>query len=502
MSNADDQRTEPAFDELDSTPEAERRGVPREVFFVFAGVNVAVTNLAVGALGIVLGLSLLDVVLVYFLGAILGSACVGLCVLQGQRTGASVMVNARPAFGFVGARILAVFLFVTTAGWFGVNSYFGVTAARSIAGEFGMPSGHGSDLLLLAVLTLLLVLVAVYGYKLITRYERVAFIGMGIALVVVAIGALSRGVDWGHPASVHGIERFGAIAMLVTALGVGWGVSWTPFAHDFGRYVRRDASRRKVFYMASAGMYVGTFFTFALSAIIATSAASSLDVGKTVEAALPQAIALPVLLVMTLGLLPANLVNLFVGPAVLQTVGLRLNRLQGVLVTALVGTPIAVVGIFQPEFGSTFKAWMLTLVMWLTPWLVITMTDYFVIHHGHYSDIDLFSRNGVARGFFMPGIVAWGVGLACSVLFANTPLFASPLMTHYLGGADLSLLVGAVVTFAIYYPWASSRKGVTMRHNTSTTAAAVVRPQKVTTQEPLSQALDMSVSTQTPPALS
>ena len=303
MSNADDQRTEPAFDELDSTPEAERRGVPREIFFVFAGVNVAVTNLAVGALGIVLGLSLLDVVLVYFLGAILGSACVGLCVLQGQRTGASVMVNARPAFGFVGARILAVFLFVTTAGWFGVNSYFGVTAARSIAGEFGMPSGHGSDLLLLAVLTLLLVLVAVYGYKLITRYERVAFIGMGIALVVVAIGALSRGVDWGHPASVHGIERFGAIAMLVTALGVGWGVSWTPFAHDFGRYVRRDASRRKVFFMASAGMYVGTFFTFSLSAIIATSAASSLDVGKTVEAALPQAVALPVLLVMTLGLL-------------------------------------------------------------------------------------------------------------------------------------------------------------------------------------------------------
>ena len=38
-------------------------------------------------------------------------------------------------------------------------------------------------------------------------------------------------------------------------------------------------------------------------------------------------------------------------------------------------------------------------------------------------------------------------------------------MTHYLGGADLSLFVGAVVTFAIYYPWASSRKRVTMRHN-------------------------------------
>ena len=227
MSTTDGIHTEPGLHELDSTPEAQRRGVPREIFFVFAGVNVAVTNLAVGALGIVLGLSLMDTCWVDVVGAIVGSACVGVCVLQGQRTGASVMVNARPAFGFGGARILAVLLFLTTAGWFGVNSYFGVTAARSIAGEFGVPGGQGTDLVLLAVLTLLLVLVAVYGYRLITRYERVAFIGMGIALVIVAIGAIAGAVSTGglHPASVHGAERFGAIAMLVTALGIGWGVA-------------------------------------------------------------------------------------------------------------------------------------------------------------------------------------------------------------------------------------------------------------------------------------
>ena len=79
--------TEPGFHELDSTPEDERRGVPREIFFVFAGVNVAVTNLAVGALGIVLGLSLMDTLLVYILGAVVGSACVGVCVLQGSAHG-------------------------------------------------------------------------------------------------------------------------------------------------------------------------------------------------------------------------------------------------------------------------------------------------------------------------------------------------------------------------------------------------------------------------------
>jgi NCS1 family nucleobase:cation symporter-1 len=180
--------------------------------------------------------------------------------------------------------------------------------------------------------------------------------------------------------------------------------------------------------------------------------------------------------VMTLGLLPANLVNLFVGPAVLKTAGLRLNRLQGVLVTALVGTPIAVMGIFQPEFGSTFKAWMLTLVMWLTPWFVITMTDYFLVHRGHYTETDLVARNGVAGRFFRPGIVAWVLGLAVSTAFANTPIFASPLMTQYLGGADLSLFVGALVSFAIYYPWASSRQKALARGSIAPSAAVHPEP--------------------------
>jgi purine-cytosine permease-like protein len=256
---------------------------------------------------------------------------------------------------------------------------------------------------------------------------------------------------------VHGAARFGAIAVLVCALGIGWGMSWTPFAHDFGRYVGKDAPHRRTFLLAGAGMYVGTFFTFALSAVIATSAASSLDVGKTVEAAVPHAVAWPVLLVMTVGLLPANLVNLFVGPAVLKTVGLQLNRLQGVMATALVGMPIAILGIFQPEFGSTFKAWMLTLVLWLTPWFVITMTDFFVIHRANYSDADLLGPAGVAGRFFAPGLVAWVISLIVSMAFANTPIFASPLMTQ-MGGADLSLFVAALVAFAIYFPWATARK--------------------------------------------
>jgi NCS1 family nucleobase:cation symporter-1 len=111
--------------------------------------------------------------------------------------------------------------------------------------------------------------------------------------------------------------------------------------------------------------------------------------------------------------------------------------------------PIATIGIYEPEFGSTLKSWMLMLVMWLTPWFVITMTDFLIIHRGHYSDSDLFTRKGIAGDFFTPDIDAWLVGFGVSWGFANTPIYASPLMTDHFGGADLSLFVGALVSFAV-----------------------------------------------------
>jgi hypothetical protein len=38
---------------------------------------------------------------------------------------------------------------------------------------------------------------------------------------------------------------------------------------------------------------------------------------------------------------------------------------------------------------------MLTLVLWLTPWFVITMTDYFFIHGGR--DVLLAAHDAVSR---------------------------------------------------------------------------------------------------------
>lgn len=444
---------------LSTTLTEARTGSSRDMFFIFGGINLAVTNLGGGALGIVLGLSLRDVLLVYLIAGAIGSTLIGACVVQAKRTGASVMVNARPAFGYLGARLLSILTFLMTAFWFGVNNYFGVTAARSIVSSIGGPKGRVVDIVLLVLIISLLVVIAVHGYKFIMRYEMLTVGVMGFAIFTLAIGAITHGIDWSYPATVTGGSKTAAIATLVTALGVGWAVSWTPYVYDFGRYLRNESSEPKAFGLAWAGMWVCSTVTFGLSAVIATSAESGFDVGKTVEAVLPGGLAVIILIVMTIGILPANLANLMVGPAILETVDLKLTRITAVVITALFGLPIAIIGIFQPSFASVFEGWMLSLGIWLGPWLTITLIDFFVVHRGEYRQEHLLVRDrSIGGDFFVPGVVSWVIGVAAALAFANSAIIESPLMSSYFAGADVSIFAGSIVAGLIYYPWATRAK--------------------------------------------
>jgi nucleobase:cation symporter-1, NCS1 family len=433
--------------------ENERTAKPRDMFIVWGGVNVAVTNLAVGALGIALGLSLVDCLLVYLFGGAIGSLSLAAGVLQGQRTGAPVMVNSRPAFGRVGSHLFAGLLFLMSAGWFGINSFFGFTAASGIADHLGLPKGTGMDAVLLLLIVAVQLAIACYGFELIRRFERVAVAGVTACLLVIIAFAANGHVNWTMPAKVSGIDRFGMMFFLITALGVGWALSWTPWAHDMGRYVRSDASPKATFWWSWAGMWLLSFVTFSTSAAVATKAGAQYDVGQTVSAVLPDGLAVVVLLVMTLGLISANVVPLFSGGLALLSAGIRVDRRIGTVLTALVGLVIPIGGLFQDSFGKTFDGWMLGLLTWIAPWFAILMVDFFVIHRGHYRPAELFPTRSGDWSTGVPALTAWAVGFAASWPFANTPLYASPLMTEHLGGADFSYWVGAIVAVAIYYPW-------------------------------------------------
>ena len=97
---------------------------------------------------------------------------------------------------------------------------------------------------------------------------------------------------------------------------------------------------------------------------------------------------------------------------------------------------------------------MIGLLLWMSPWAGIVLTDFFIVRRGRIDVAELYrdpERN--AYGDINWGaIVAFLVGLAAgwSVEDGLVPALQGPISTKLLSGADLSWLVGIVVAGGVY----------------------------------------------------
>src|SRR3954466_1738883 len=88
---------------IEPIPDADRTSTPLEQFWIWAGANLAPINWVLGALGITLGLSLLETILIVAVGNVLGCGLFGLLNVIGHRTAVNQMVLGRAPFGGRGA---------------------------------------------------------------------------------------------------------------------------------------------------------------------------------------------------------------------------------------------------------------------------------------------------------------------------------------------------------------------------------------------------------------
>src|SRR5207247_83194 len=72
------------------------------------------------------------------------------------------------------------------------------------------------------------------------------------------------------------------VSGLVTAIGVGWAISWVTWASDYSRFVNPKVSSKSVFWYSYAGLFVPTVWLAILGASIA-SVTQSADPAKLVS---------------------------------------------------------------------------------------------------------------------------------------------------------------------------------------------------------------------------
>ncbi|MEO9198420.1 MAG: cytosine permease, partial [Antricoccus sp.] len=105
------------------------------------------------------------------------------------------------------------------------------------------------------------------------------------------------------------------------------------------------------------------------------------------------------------------------------------------------------------DFISKFNNFVLVLLMVFTPWSAINLIDYYKIAKERVDIPALYDPKGRYGAFNRAALTCYFIGILVQIPFLAQTLYTGPI-TKALGGADISWIVGLVVTAAIYYPWA------------------------------------------------
>jgi NCS1 nucleoside transporter family len=440
---------------IEPIPEADKDSTGPQQMWIWAGANIAPINWALGALGIVLKLGLIETIAVIVLGNLVGCAIFAAFTVMGHKTGVNQMVLQRSAFGRRGAYLPSALMFLMTLGWIGVNTYFPVKVAMAILGQFGVADTAFANFVVVTVVMVIQVVIGLYGFYAIRTFEKYTVPVTAAVMVLMSILAWTRPgvVNWQLTTTLAPGAHMAMLSLLMTAIGVGWGISWVTWASDYSRFVPRHVSSTAVFWYSYVGMFVPTVWLAILGATVA-SVTMDTDPAKMVSAVFGGVMSLLVLLMVLHGPIATNILNVYSAALAALSMGLRLSRTALALIAGVVGYVVTIYFVFQPSFAKAFDNWMIGLLLWMSPWAGIVLADFFLVRHGRIDVGELYREpeRSTYGDVNWGAIVAFVLGLLAgwSVQDGLVPALQGPISTKLLGGADLSWLVGIVVAGGAY----------------------------------------------------
>jgi purine-cytosine permease-like protein len=364
------------------------------------------------------------------------------------------MVLSRSAFGRRGAYLPSALMFLMTLGWIGVNTYFPVKISIAILGQFGIPDSWVVNFVVITVVMAIQVLIGIYGFYAIRTFEKYTVPVTVAIMVLMSILAWSQPgvVNWGLTSTLPAGAHLAMLSLLMSAIGVGWGISWVTWASDYSRFVPRSVPSKEVFWYSYIGMYVPSVWLAILGATIA-SVTLDTDPAKMVSAVFGGVASILVLLMVLHGPIATNILNVYSAALAALSMNMRLSRKALALVVGIAGYLVTIYFIFAPSFAKAFDNWMISLLLWMSPWAGVVMADFFIKRQGRIDVAELYrspetSAYGDINWAGMIGFLA-GLIAGWSVQDGLVPALQGPI-SGMLGGADLSWLFGIVVAGAVY----------------------------------------------------
>lgn len=429
-------------------------------FWIWAGANIAPINWVLGALGIGLGLGLRDTLTVLIAGNLVGMALFGIFVLMGQKTGVTGMVLSRAAFGRRGNYLPAAIQSALAMGWCAVNTWIILDLVMALLGKLGIvnpAAGNlGPKIIVAGLIMAAQVTIAWFGYRVITAFER--WTVPPTLLVLIAMSAVAwfhLHLHWsyaGPPGHIlHGSARIAAMTGVMTAIGIGWGITWFTYAADYSRFVSLKVPSRKLYLASVLGQFIPVVWLGVLGASLATTN-GSVDPGQLIVSNYG-ALAIPVLFLVIHGPIATNILNIYTCSVATQALDLKIGRRVLNLVVGIAAFFVVIAFIYLQNLGTVLDTWLSAIVAWIAAWAGIMLVHYFRIERRNIDARLLFDPVGSKRLPDVNGaaLASFAVGIAATwaFMYGSIPVLQGP-GARLLGGVDLSWLAGGLIAAASY----------------------------------------------------
>ncbi|WP_313394211.1 cytosine permease [Pseudomonas sp.] len=449
-------------------PPQDRHGKVRDLFTLWFGGNIAPLPIVTGALGVQLfHLNLVWGIVAILVGHLVGGVLMALHSAQGPQMGIPQMIQSRAQFGTLGALLVVVIAGVMYIGFFASNIVLAGKSLHGVVDSVPVPVG-------IVVGALGSGIIGIIGYRFIHVLNRIGTWVLGIG-IVVGFGYIFSHVQSDDFLTRGGFNLAGWLATV--SLAALWQIAFAPYVSDYSRYLPADVKVSSTFWTTYLGSALGSSLSFIFGAVAVLAIPAGMDTMDAVK--LATGTLGPIMLVLfLLSVISHNALNLYGAVlsiiTLIQTFAYRwipTAKSRAVLSLVVLAGCCVVAVCASADFIGHFVDMVLVLLVVLVPWTAINLIDFYVIHKGDYDIQSIFKVDGGIYGRYNPqALIAYAVGIVVQIPFMNTPLYVGPISAH-INGADLSWLVGLVITSPLYW-WLASRDSAYRRRQMSAKMAA------------------------------
>lgn len=451
MSQASENSSKPLIERrsINYIPEAERHGKLYSQFTLWLGANLQITAIVTGALAVVLGGDVFWSLIGLLIGQLLGGGVMALHAAQGPKLGLPQMISSRVQFGVYGAAIPIVLVCLMYLGFTATGT---VLSGQALGQLFGVSDSAG-----ILIFASVIVLATVLGYRVIHFIGRLASI-IGVIAFVYLFSRLMTQTDIG---ALLQIRHFSwSSFLLAVSLAASWQIAFGPYVADYSRYLPSKTSSVKTFLAVGAGSVIGAQVAMVLgvfAAAMANGQFAGREVAYIVGLGGSGATAALLYFSIAFGKVTISTLNSYGSFMCIATIisGFRGHvevtpRQRLVFVLLIVGAATLVALLGQHSFLGAFKSFILFLLAFFTPWSAVNLVDYYLITRERYDVPALADPDGRYGRWNLPGISVYVIGVLVQLPFIATKFYTGPLV-DYLGGVDISWIIGLVVPAVLYY---------------------------------------------------